>query len=117
MCEVFAVGWQLWAAVWAVGLLFWERAVGWPLAESVVFGWVLWVVGDVGGIMVVGLVSDMLVGGWWEGALVGCGCGMVRCRFRIWCVMVAVGWRLGLCWLVVDGVVLFVWVVLVDVGG
>ena len=74
--------------------MVWEGAVVWPLAESMVFGWVLWLVSDVGGMLVVGLVSDMLVGGWWKGALVGCGCGMVRCRFRIWCVMVAVGWRL-----------------------
>ena len=71
VCEVFAVGWQLWAAVWAVGLLFWEGGLGWLLAESVVFGWVLGVVGDVGGMLVVGLVSGMLVGGWWEEALVG----------------------------------------------
>ena len=28
VCEVFAVGWLLRVAVWAVGLLFWERAVG-----------------------------------------------------------------------------------------
>ena len=94
VCEVFAVGWQLWVAVWAIELLFWEGAVGWPLAESVVFGWVLGVVGGVGGTFVVGLVSGRLVGGWWEGALVGCGCGIVRCRFRSWCVMVDVGWRL-----------------------
>ena len=51
-----------------------QQFVVWPLAESVGFGWVLWLVGDVGGMLVVGLVSDMLV---------GCGCGIVRCRFRI----------------------------------
>ena len=63
VCEVFAVGWQLWVAVWAIELLFWEGAVGWPLAESVVFGWVLGVVGGVGGIFVIRLVSGLLVGG------------------------------------------------------
>ena len=31
-----------------------------------VFGWVLGVVGGVGGIFVIGLVSGMLVGGWLE---------------------------------------------------
>ena len=39
--EVFAGGWRLWVAVWAVELLFWEGAVGWPLADSVLFGWLL----------------------------------------------------------------------------
>ena len=34
------------------------------------FGWVLGVMGGVGGMFVVGLVSGRLVGGWWEGALV-----------------------------------------------
>ena len=63
MCGVFVVGWQLWAAVWAVRLLVWEGAVVWPLAESVGFGWVLWLVGDVGGMLVVRLVVDVLVGG------------------------------------------------------
>ena len=57
--------------MWAIELLFWEGAVGWPLAESVVFGWVLGVVGDAGGMLVAGLVSGRLAGGWWEGALVG----------------------------------------------
>ena len=33
-----------------------------PLAESVGFGWVLWLVGDVGGMLVVRLVLDVLVG-------------------------------------------------------
>ena len=41
VCEVFAVGWQLWGTVWAVGLLFWAGAVRWSLRESVVGGWVL----------------------------------------------------------------------------
>ena len=63
VCVVFAVGWQLWTVVWAVGLLFWKGAVGWPLAESAVFGWVLGVVDGVDGMFVVGLVSGMLVGG------------------------------------------------------
>ena len=73
--EVFAGGWRLWAAVWAVGLLFWERTVGWPSAESVVFGWVLGVVGGVGGMFIVGLVSGRLVGGWWRGRWLGEGVG------------------------------------------
>ena len=60
--EVFAVGWQLWGTVWAVGLLSWAGAVGWPLRVSGVGRWVLWVVG-VGGVIVVGwLVSGSLVG-------------------------------------------------------
>ena len=41
VCEVFAGGWRLWVAVWAVELLFWEGAVGWPLADSVLFGLLL----------------------------------------------------------------------------
>ena len=65
MCGVFVVDWQLWAAVWAVRLLVWEGAVVCPLTDSVVFGWVLWLVGDVGGKLDVELVSDVLVGGWW----------------------------------------------------
>ena len=74
--------------------MVWDGAVVWPLAESVGFGCVLWLVGDVSGMLVVRLVVDVLVGGLWVGALVGCGYGMVRCRFRIWCMMVAVGWCL-----------------------
>ena len=64
VCVVFAGGWRLWAAVCAVGSLFWEGGGGCPLTESVVFGWVCWVVVDVGGMLVDRLVSDMLVGGW-----------------------------------------------------
>ena len=96
VCVVFAIGWQLWVAVWSIELLFWERAVGWPLADSVVFGGAFELVGGVGGISVIGLVSGLLVGGLLERVLVWCGCvvGRLRCRFRIWCVMVAVGWRL-----------------------
>ena len=71
-------------------MLVWEWAVVWPLAESVGFGWVFWLVGDGGGMLVIRLVLDVLVGGWWVGAWVECGGGMVRCRFRIWCVIVAV---------------------------
>ena len=44
-------------------MLVWEWAVVWPLAESVGFGWVFWLVGDVGGMLVVRLVLDVLVGG------------------------------------------------------
>ena len=54
--DVFAVGWQLWGIVWAVGLLSWAGAVGWPLMMSGVGRWVLWVVG-VGGVVVVGWVA------------------------------------------------------------
>ena len=42
--------------------MVWEGGVVWPLAESVGFGWVLWLVGDVGGMLVVRLVLDVLVG-------------------------------------------------------
>ena len=35
---VFAVGWQLWGAMWADGLLFWVGAGGWLLRELVVDG-------------------------------------------------------------------------------
>ena len=38
---VFAVGWQLWGAMWATGLLFWVGAAGWPLRESFIGGWVV----------------------------------------------------------------------------
>ena len=74
-------------------LLLWKGAVGWPLADSIVSGWVLKLVGGVGGISVIGLASGLLVGGLLEGVLVWCGRGVgrLRCRFRIWCVMVAVG--------------------------
>ena len=41
VCEVFVGGWRLWVVVWAVELLFWEGAVGWTLADSVLFGWLL----------------------------------------------------------------------------
>ena len=60
----------MWAAVWAVGLSSWRGAVGWSLAESVVFGLVLGVVGGVDDMLVVELVSGLLVGGWLEGVLV-----------------------------------------------
>ena len=63
MCVVCVVDWQLWAAVGAVRLLVWEWAVVWPLAGSVGFGWVFWLVGDVGGMLVIRLVLDVLVGG------------------------------------------------------
>ena len=58
--------------------------------------WVLGVVGGVGSIVVVGLVSGLLVGVWLGWVLVWCGCCVrgLCCRFRIWCVMVSVGWRL-----------------------
>ena len=42
--------------------MVWEGAVVWPLAVSVVFGWVLWLVGDVG-MLDVRLGLDVLVGG------------------------------------------------------
>ena len=38
VCVVFAIGWQLWVAVWSIELLFWEGAVGWLLAGSLVGG-------------------------------------------------------------------------------
>ena len=81
----------LWVAVWAVELLCWEGAVDWPLADSVLFGWLLGVVGGVGG----WLVSGFLVGGWLDRVLGWCGCGVgrLRRRVRIWCVIVADGWR------------------------
>ena len=63
MCGVIVVDWQLWAAVWAVRLLVWDGAVIWPLAESVGFGWVLWMVGVVSGMLVVRVVVDVSVGG------------------------------------------------------
>ena len=72
VCVVFAVGWQL-VAVCSVVLLFWGRAVNWPLAGSVVVGWVSRLVGGVGGISVIGLASVWLVGGLLEGVLVWCG--------------------------------------------
>ena len=43
--------------------LVWDGAVVWPLAESVGFGWVLWIVGDVTGMLVDRLVVGGLVGG------------------------------------------------------
>ena len=84
---VVAVGWQLWGTVRADGL-FWVRAVGWPLVGSVV--------GVVGVAGVGWLLSGSLVGFWLGWVLVWCGFGVrgVRWRFKIWCVMVAVGWRL-----------------------
>ena len=88
VCVVFAIGLQLWVAVWSSELLFWEGAVGWSLADSVVFGWAFRLVGGVGGISVIGLASGLLVGGWLEGVLFWCGCGMgtLRCRVMIWCM-------------------------------
>ena len=70
--------------------------MGLPMVGSVLSGGELLVVVGVGGICIVGLVSDLLVGGWLEGVVVWCesGVGRLRCRFRIWCVMVAVGLRL-----------------------
>ena len=41
VCEVFAGGWRLLVVVWAVELLFWEGGMGWPLAGSVLFDWLL----------------------------------------------------------------------------
>ena len=67
VCVVFAVGLQLWVAVWSMELLLWEGAVGWPLADSVVFGWAFGLVGGVGGISVIGLASGWLVGGLLKG--------------------------------------------------
>ena len=91
--EVLAGGWQLWVAVWAIRLLCWVGVVGSPVVGSVVSGWVLLVVVGVSGICIVGLVSGLLVGGWLEVVVVWCagGVGRLRCRFRIWCVMVVVG--------------------------
>ena len=43
--------------------MVWDGAVVWPLADSVGLGWVLWMVGDVSGMLVVRLVVDVLVGG------------------------------------------------------
>ena len=87
VCVVFAVGWQLWVAVCSMELLFCEGAVGWPLADSVVFGWAFGLVGGVGGISVIGLASGLLVGGLlarcrvgagvvWGGYVVGSGFGV-----------------------------------------
>ena len=39
-------------------------AVGWSLADSVMCDWWLGVVGGVGGVFVIGLVSGSLVGVW-----------------------------------------------------
>ena len=50
-----------------VVLLFWGRAVSWPLADSVVVDWALSLVGGVGGMSVIGLASGWLVGGLLEG--------------------------------------------------
>ena len=51
---------------------------------------------------VFGLASGWLVGGLLEGVFVWCGwCAWrLRCQFRIWCVMVAVGCRLRVALLV-----------------
>ena len=70
VCVVFAVGWQL-VAVCSVVLRFWGGAVNWPLAGSVVVGWVSRLVGGVGGISVIGLASGWLVGGLLERVLRG----------------------------------------------
>ena len=72
VCVVFAVGWQL-VAVWSVVLLFCGRAVCWPLAVSVVVGWVSGLGGGVGGMSVIGWASGWLVGGLLGGAFVWCG--------------------------------------------
>ena len=70
VCVVFAVGWRL-VAVWSVFLLFWGVAVCWPVADSVVVGWVAML-----GVVLVGvqLLVWRLVG-WllsrWEGGLLG----------------------------------------------
>ena len=71
VCVVFAVGWQL-VAVWSVGLLFCKRALCWPLAGSVVGGWVSGLGGGVGGMSVI-RASGWLVGGLLGGAFVWCG--------------------------------------------
>ena len=72
VCVVFAVGWQL-VAVCSVGLLFCKRALCWPLAGSVVVGWVSGLGGGVGGMSVIGWASGWLVGGLLGGAFVWCG--------------------------------------------
>ena len=95
---VFAVVCRL-VAVCSVVFLVWGVAVYWPVADSVVVGWLSMLGGGVGERSVVCWASGWLVGrpfawfGWcvWR----------VRCRFRIWCVMVAVGCRFKLAVLVV----------------
>ena len=52
VCVVFAVGWRL-VAVWSLLLMFWGVAVCWPVADSVVVGWVSMLGGGVGGSSVV----------------------------------------------------------------
>ena len=61
VCVVFAVGWRL-VVVCSVFLLFWGVAVCWPVADSVVVGWLLMLGGGVGGSSVVCWASDWLVG-------------------------------------------------------
>ena len=75
----------------------------WPVADSVVVGWVSRLGGGVGGRSVIGWASGWLVGGLLGGVFAWRGwCAWrLRCRFRIWCVMLAVGCRLGLALLVV----------------
>ena len=47
VCVVFAVGWRL-VAVCSVFLLVWGVAVDWPVADSVVVGWLSMLGGGVG---------------------------------------------------------------------
>jgi hypothetical protein len=62
--------------------LFSGAVVGWCVGSGVAL------LG--GGKCTIGWLAGSLVGGWLGGVV----CWRVRCRFRIWCVMVAVGWRL-----------------------
>ena len=71
--------------------------------DCVAVGWLVWVV--LVAVVVVGwLVCVVFAVGWQlvEGVFVWCGwCAWrLRCRFRIWCVMVAVGCRLSVALLV-----------------
>ena len=86
--EGLAGVWQLWVAVWAIKLLCWEGVAGWTLVGSVLCGWVLLVVVGVGGICIVGLVSDfcwLVAGwrGWWFGVVVAWGDYVVGLGFGV----------------------------------